>query len=157
MRAWLCRSGAGGCGSLAACSVPEALRVGARGRATVRPALHQGQTGASGPSRRRPFSGRRCGRTRRSGSAMDPAGSARAAERSPVSARGPRDSGAWRWGGGSRWAALAPGCSGRGAERSLRSSQRPQVPASRPTRLGCRGAAGSDAHLGLGTVAPPLR
>lgn len=42
------------------------------------------------------------------------------------------------------------------AERSVRSSQRPQVPASRPTRLGCRGAAGSDAHLGLGTVAPPL-
>lgn len=42
------------------------------------------------------------------------------------------------------------------AERSVQSSQRPQVPASRPTRLGCRGAAGSDAHLGLGTVAPPL-
>lgn len=68
---------------------PRGLRVGARGRAAVGPALHQGRTGASGPSRRRPFSGRRCGRTRRSGSAMDPAGSARAAERSPVSALGP--------------------------------------------------------------------
>lgn len=78
-----------GCGRLVACSAPEALRVGARGRATVRPALHQGRTGASGPSRWRPFSGRRCGRTRRSGSAMEPAGSARAAERSPVSAPGP--------------------------------------------------------------------
>lgn len=88
---------------------------------------------------------------------MDPAGSARAAERSPVSAPGParlQSVGVGRREPvGSARAGLQPSPD---AQRSLLNSQRPQVPASRPTRLGCRGAAGSDAYLGLGTVVPPL-
>lgn len=83
----LCSGGTGGW-SPATRSLPEAW-ASARGLAALRPA--PGWNGALGPSSRRPFSGRRCGRTRRSGSSMDPAGSAR--RRSPVSASGPRVSG----------------------------------------------------------------